>query len=115
MSDTSDCLFCRIIAGEIRAEVLETSPNAIAIKDTSPQAPVHALVIPREHSDNVARLAQKSPAVLAELVELGESVAQNQADGEFRLIFNSGARAGQSVNHVHGHVLAGTELGWNPA
>lgn len=110
-----DCLFCKIAGGDIPAEVLATSPNAIAIRDISPQAPLHALVIPKQHHPNVARLAQNDPELLAELVELGENVAKTQADGEFRLIFNNGARAGQSVMHVHGHVLGGTELGWNPA
>jgi len=111
----ADCLFCKIAAHEVPADILATSTNAIAFRDIDPKAPLHALVVPNDHYENVAELAAVNPDVLAELVELAEGVADMAADGDFRLIFNNGANAGQSVQHVHGHVLAGKQLGWNPA
>lgn len=114
-STVSDCLFCRIVAGEVPAEVLARSDRALAFRDIAPQAPVHALVVPHEHHADVAQLAAADPELLAELVTLGEQVAAAEADGQFRLIFNTGPRASQSVFHVHGHVIAGAELGWSPA
>ena len=111
----SDCLFCRIVAGEVPADVVARSENALAFRDLDPQAPLHVLVIPREHHADVAQLAAADPGLLAELVELADTVAGTDADGQFRLVFNTGPGAGQSVFHVHGHVLGGTRLGWSPA
>jgi histidine triad (HIT) family protein len=124
------CIFCQIVAGAIPAQLLGASASSIAIADINPQAKVHALVIPRSHYANVAELAAADPGQLADLVELAQQVAAtatataiadtgatpgNETAGDFRLIFNSGATAGQSVFHVHGHVIAGQKLGWNPA
>lgn len=75
---------------------------------------MHVLVIPREHYTDVAMLASADPSLLAELVEVGAQIAENEAAGEFRLVFNTGRRAGQSVFHVHGHVLGGRDLTWPP-
>jgi histidine triad (HIT) family protein len=111
----SDCLFCRIVAGEVPADVVARSGNALAFRDIDPQAPLHVLVIPREHHADVAQLAAADPSLLAELVDLADQVAGSEADGQFRLIFNTGPTSGQSVFHVHGHVLGGTRLGWSPA
>ncbi len=113
--DSAMCLFCRIAAGDLPAEVVATSERALAFRDINPQAPVHVLVIPREHHGDVAQLAATDPGLLAAVVELADEVAGDLADGQFRLIFNSGPRAGQSVFHVHAHVLAGATLGWSPA
>jgi histidine triad (HIT) family protein len=112
---TSDCLFCRIVAGEVPADVVARSGRAIAFRDIDPQAPVHVLVVPREHHADVTQLAASDPALLAELVELADQVVGTEADGQFRLVFNTGPAAGQSVFHVHGHVIAGARLGWSPA
>ncbi len=111
----SDCLFCRIVAGEVPADVVARSDRALAFRDTDPQAPLHVLVIPREHHADVAQLAAADPSLLAELVDLADQVAGSEADGQFRLIFNTGPTSGQSVFHVHGHVLGGARLGWSPA
>lgn len=111
----SDCLFCRVVAGEVPADVVARSENALAFRDIDPKAPLHVLVIPREHHADVAQLAAAAPALLAELVELADTVAGAEADGQFRLVFNTGPTAGQSVFHVHGHVIAGAHLGWSPA
>ena len=114
-STDADCLFCKIVAGEIPADVVARTDRAIAFKDIDPQAPVHVLVVPREHHGDVSVLAAADPALLADVVGLADQVAGDLADGQYRLIFNSGPRAGQSVFHVHGHVIAGARLGWSPA
>lgn len=111
----SDCLFCRIVAGEVPADVVARSENALAFRDIDPKAPLHVLVIPREHHADVTQLAASDPGLLAELVDLADTVAGTEADGQFRLVFNTGPASGQSVFHVHGHVLGGTRLGWSPA
>ncbi|MCL2802821.1 MAG: HIT domain-containing protein [Micrococcales bacterium] len=110
-----DCLFCKIVSGEVPAEVVAQNDRAIAFADINPQAPVHVLVIPREHYADVAALAAADSTALADLVSLAQQVALEAADGQFRLVFNSGPQAGQSVYHVHGHVIAGARLGWTPA
>ncbi|MDR2454866.1 MAG: HIT domain-containing protein [Bifidobacteriaceae bacterium] len=115
MSLPADCLFCRFVSGELKTDLVGQNEHAIAFADTNPQAPMHILVIPREHYVDVAALAAAAPAALADLVCLAQEVALDQADGEFRLIFNTGPRAGQSVFHVHGHVIGGERLGWSPA
>jgi histidine triad (HIT) family protein len=109
------CLFCRIVAGEIPTAIVASNESAIAFRDIAPQAPLHVLVVPRRHYSDVGTLAAQAPGVLADVVALAASVAAAEADCQFRLIFNTGARSGQSVLHVHGHVIGGAELGWSPA
>lgn len=111
----ADCLFCKIVTGALPADVVTETERVIAFRDISPQAPVHVLVVPKEHFGDVAQLAASKPDLLAEVIEVADTVAGSEADGQFRLIFNSGPRAGQSVFHVHGHVIAGAQLGWSPA
>ncbi|MET0734106.1 MAG: HIT domain-containing protein [Microbacterium sp.] len=106
MSEAS--IFTRILEGEIPSEIIAETENAFAIRDIAPQAPVHLLVIPKaEDYKNVVELAAGDPALLAELVGLANSLAAEQSDGDFRLVFNTGPGAGQTVFHVHAHVLAG--------
>jgi histidine triad (HIT) family protein len=114
MATDEDCLFCRIVAGDVPAEIVKIGERVVAFRDVNPQAPLHVLVVPREHHQDVAALAAEDPEALAELVEAGRSLAASEGDGSFRLVFNSGAGAGQSVFHVHGHVLAGRSFGWPP-
>jgi histidine triad (HIT) family protein len=111
---SSDCIFCKIVAGEIPAQVVVQGERVLAFRDLDPKAPTHVLVIPREHHATVADLAVGDQAALAELVSVGASVAADEQDGDFRLVFNTGPTAGQSVFHVHGHVLAGRALTWPP-
>lgn len=101
-------VFTRILNGEIPGDIVAETDRVFAINDISPQARVHVLVIPKtqEYRD-VAELAAGDPTLLAEMIDLAQSVAADRADGEFRLIFNTGASAGQTVFHVHAHVLAG--------
>jgi histidine triad (HIT) family protein len=111
----SDCLFCKIVAGDVPAEIVATDERAVAFRDIAPQAPMHVLVVPRDHHGDIAQLAAADPELLGAVVALADRVAGEQADGQFRLVFNSGPHAGQSVFHVHGHVIGGTQLGWTPA
>jgi len=114
-TDNSDCIFCKIVAGGLPADVVTETERVLAFRDLDPKAPVHVLVVPKEHYGDVTQLAAADPELLAEVVETAGVVAGDEADGQFRFIFNSGPRAGQSVFHVHGHVLAGAQLGWTPA
>ncbi|MCL1869189.1 MAG: histidine triad nucleotide-binding protein [Promicromonosporaceae bacterium] len=111
----ADCLFCKIVAGQVPADVVASSDRVIAFRDISPKAPVHVLVVPKEHHGDVSVLAAADPSLLADLVALADEVATELSDGQYRLIFNSGPRAGQSVFHVHAHVISGAKLGWTPA
>lgn len=110
-----DCIFCRIVAGDVPATVVAESAGAVAFRDTNPQAPLHVLVVPRDHHADVAQLAAADAALLAEVVRLADDVAAQEAGGQYRLVFNTGADAGQSVFHVHCHVIGGQRLGWSPA
>ncbi|GAA1702529.1 histidine triad nucleotide-binding protein [Microcella alkalica] len=102
-------IFERIIAREIPADILLENERLIAIRDIAPQAPVHLLVIPKTAQHRtVAELAAADPELLTELVATAQRLADEYADGDFRLVFNSGAGAGQTVFHVHAHVLAGS-------
>lgn len=111
---SNDCLFCRIVAGETPATVVRESPKTLSFRDISPQAPTHILVVSREHHLNVGALAQADPAALAELITEANAVAAEAGLEAFRLVFNTGAEAGQSVFHVHGHVLGGRSMRWPP-
>lgn len=112
MSD--DCIFCSIVAGRLPGDVVVATERVVAFRDIAPQAPVHVVVVPREHHTDVAALAAVDPVTLGELVEVANEVAEREADGEYRLVFNTGPDAGQSVFHAHGHVLAGRRMGWPP-
>ena len=109
-----DCLFCQIAAKQIPATVVRESERTLAFRDINPQAPTHVLVIPREHHPSVAEVAAADPSLLAEIVATGAAVAADEGLSDYRLVFNTGAGAGQSVFHVHGHVLGGRTLNWPP-
>jgi len=101
-------IFSRIIAREVPADIVFESDRVIAIRDIAPQAPVHLLVVPKtEEFANVAELAAGDPALLAEIVATANDLAAEHSNGEYRLVFNSGESAGQTVFHVHAHVLSG--------
>jgi histidine triad (HIT) family protein len=109
----NDCLFCRIVAGEIPANVVYETETTFAFRDINPKAPVHVLVIPKEHYVDVATMATSDPGVTAEVLASAAAVAEGEGllDAGFRLIFNTGDDAGQEVAHVHAHVLGGAPLG----
>jgi histidine triad (HIT) family protein len=111
-----ECLFCGIAAGQIPATIVVDGKRTVAFRDVSPQAPTHVLVVPREHYPDVAALATAGGGLLDELVTVAREVAAAdgiEADG-YRLVFNTGRDAGQSVAHVHAHVLGGRPMAWPP-
>jgi histidine triad (HIT) family protein len=112
----SDCLFCKIVAGDIPADIVYEGERVIAFRDINPQAPTHVQIIPREH---VARIdsfdAHRDTAWLVELFETAKRIAASEGlEAGYRLVINNGALAGQSVLHVHMHILGGRGLGWPP-
>ena len=111
-----ECLFCGVVSGEIPAKIVRESSRAIAFRDINPQAPTHVLVIPRQHYPNLAAIAAAGGGVLEELATLAHQVAADEgvADGGYRVVFNTGPDAGQTVHHVHAHVLGGRPLEWPP-
>ena len=111
-----DCLFCKIIAGEIPTDFVHQDERCVVLRDINPQAPMHVLVIPREHLESLDDAAQTDEPVLGHLLRVGARVANEQGHGEsgYRTVINTGAGAGQSVFHLHVHVLAGRPLGWPP-
>jgi histidine triad (HIT) family protein len=112
----ADCLFCKIVTGDIPAELVAESDRTIAFRDINPQAPTHILVIPKDHHADLAALAAADGSLLAELAAQAHQVAAAEgitADG-YRVVFNTGPRAGQTVFHVHAHVLGGRDMTWPP-
>ena len=112
----AECLFCAIVAREIPAtQVLETD-LILAFRDINPQAPTHVLVIPKAHYPDVAALAAADAGLLGEVINAARQVAAGEgvAEAGYRVVFNTGAQAGQTVPHVHGHVLGGRSLTWPP-
>src|SRR5215218_3849920 len=108
MVSTSPSVFSRIIAREIPADIVFENESVVAFRDIAPQAPVHLLIVPRTESyANVVELAAGDPGLLAEIVEVAGALAGEHCGGQFRLIFNTGEDAGQSVFHVHAHMLGG--------
>ncbi|ABL81419.1 MULTISPECIES: HIT domain-containing protein [unclassified Nocardioides] len=109
-----DCLFCKIVAGDIPGEVVHTTERTVAFRDIDPKAPTHVLVVPRDHYTNAAELAAADPQATAELVTTAAAVAAAEGYADYRIVFNTGAEAGQSVFHTHLHLLAGRPLTWPP-
>ncbi|MFF5231948.1 histidine triad nucleotide-binding protein [Dactylosporangium sp. NPDC000521] len=109
----TDCLFCRIVAGEIPATVVHETDDTLAFRDIDPKAPTHVLVIPRAHHTDVAALAAADPALAGRVLAACAAVAEQEglAGDGYRVIFNTGRFSGQEVFHVHGHVLGGRPLG----
>ena len=110
----SDCLFCKILVGEIPADVVYETPTTLAFRDVSPQAPTHVLVIPRSHQPDVATLAAKEPDTAVDLLNAVAAVADQEGLESYRLVFNTGAQAQQTVFHVHAHVIGGRPMNWPP-
>lgn len=115
MSTDPDCLFCKIVAGEIPATVVHETDTTLAFRDLEPQAPTHVLVVPRSHFPNAAALAAGEPDTAAHLFDTaGEIAAQEGLANGYRLVFNTGPDAHQTVFHVHMHLLGGRSMGWPP-
>ena len=112
MSD--DCLFCGIVTGDIPATVVSAHERTLAFRDIDPQAPTHVLVITRDHYPDLAALGEADGTLVADLVAHAGQVAADEGLTAHRLVFNTGSMAGQSVFHVHCHVLGGRRMGWPP-
>jgi histidine triad (HIT) family protein len=113
MDDT--CIFCRIAAGQARAEIVHEDELAVAFKDATPQAPVHILVVPRKHLASLADAGVKDTALLGHLLQVGLEVARAAGIGQgFRTVINTGPIVGQSVFHLHVHIMGGRRMGWPP-
>ena len=112
----AECLFCAIVAGEIPATTVLETDRVLAFRDINPQAPTHVLVIPKTHYPDVAALAAADAALLGEVIDAARQVAaaEGVAEAGYRVVFNTGVQAGQTVPHVHAHLLGGRSLTWPP-
>jgi histidine triad (HIT) family protein len=112
----TECLFCAIVAGEIPATGVRETDQVLAFRDINPQAPTHVLVIPKAHYPNVAALAAADEGLLGALITEAHqvAVAEGIAESGYRVVFNTGEQAGQTVPHVHAHLLGGRSLTWPP-
>jgi len=112
---TGDCLFCSMVDREIEPDVVHETATTLAFRDINPQAPTHVLVVPKTHHRDVAALAAADAGLLSDVFRAVAAVVEQEGlEGRYRLVFNTGAEAGQSVFHVHAHVLGGRPFGWPP-
>ena len=102
----ASCIFCKIVSGDISTDLIAETANLIAFKDIAPLSKVHLLVIPKKHYRDVAELSATNPAQLSELMSLAVKLAGEYTNGSFKLQFNTGAEAGQTIFHAHAHVLS---------
>jgi histidine triad (HIT) family protein len=112
----SDCLFCKIIAGTIPAKLVHQDDRAVGFRDINPQAPTHILVVPRQHIASLNDLAESDAPLVGHLHLVARQLAQaeNIAASGYRTLFNTGPQAGQTVGHIHLHLLGGRPLAWPP-
>ena len=116
MNSSDDCLFCKILAGEIPADIIFESDDVIAFRDINPQAPTHALIIPRRHVATINDLEDGDETLLGNLFLAARKIAADEgiADAGYRVAMNCNAAAGQTIFHLHLHLLGGRQLGWPP-
>lgn len=108
-----DCLFCKIINGEIPSNKVYEDETVFAFRDIEPQAPTHILIIPKEHIKSAAELDESNSSVVAHIFEVAAKIAKQEGlDDGFRIVNNCGDLAGQSVKHLHFHLMGGREFGW---
>lgn len=110
------CLFCGIVDGTIKANIVYQNEGLVAFKDISPKAPVHILIIPRKHLVSILDIEADDSALIAEIFQVAGRLVREHgiADSGFRMVVNSGADAGQTVFHLHYHLLGGRQMGWPP-
>jgi len=113
---SSDCLFCKILAGEIPADLVYESDTAVAFRDINPQAPTHVLIIPRKHIATINDIDPEDQAIVGSLYTAAKEIAAEEgiAEDGYRAVMNCNEGAGQTVFHIHLHVLGGRALGWPP-
>lgn len=115
-SDNQDCVFCKILVGEIPADIVYESETAIAFRDINPRAPTHVLIIPRRHIETINDIAEEDQAVVGSLFSAASAIAAQEgvAQGGYRAVMNCNADAGQTVFHIHLHMLGGRTMHWPP-
>jgi len=115
VTGVQDCLFCKVVRGEVPAQVVHETERTVAFRDIAPAAPTHVLVVPREHHPDLAALVAADPGLAAQVLAAATDVARQEGLAQgYRVVVNTGADAGQSVFHLHVHVLGGRGLGWPP-
>ena len=116
MGQASDCIFCKIAAKEIPADIVYASDSVVAFRDSNPKAPTHILLIPKEHIESLDEVGDEHAALLADIVQAAAHLARTEGIDEsgWRLVSNVGPDAGQAVFHLHFHLLGGRSMGWPP-
>jgi len=116
MSRDTECLFCKIVSGDIPSTVVMDRGDIFAFRDVNPQAPTHILIVPRDHVRDVSALGENDGSILAEIVAAANELARSEGIAEtgYRLVANVGPDAGQTVFHLHVHLLGGRAMGWPP-
>ena len=114
MALDSNCIFCKIIEGEIPADIVLRNENVVAFNDLNPQAPTHVLLIPTLHTENAVGIARNSATMTADLFLAADQIAKERGLNGYRTVFNTGEAAGQSVFHAHRHLLGGRAMTWPP-
>ncbi|MEN8257241.1 MAG: histidine triad nucleotide-binding protein [Thermodesulfobacteriota bacterium] len=110
-----NCLFCKIINGDIPSDKLYEDDDTYAFRDISPQAPTHFLVIPKKHISGPSEVSQEDEKIIGKMMRVGADIARQEGIGDaFRVIFNNGAEVGQTVFHIHMHILGGRSMSWPP-
>ncbi|MEU6541057.1 histidine triad nucleotide-binding protein [Streptomyces sp. NPDC047000] len=109
-----DCLFCKIVGGHLPATIVRETETTVAFRDINPQAPTHVLVIPKAHYPDAATLAARAPQLAADVLRESQAIADEDKLDSYRIVFNTGSGAGQTVFHAHAHVLGGRGLEWPP-
>lgn len=110
----ADCLFCRMIKKEIPAKIEYEDNELLVIHDINPQAPIHLLFIPKKHIAGIGSLEKDDTLMIGNVIFLAQQMAQKKGWRDYRLVFNNGAEAGQSVFHIHLHLLSGRRMNWPP-
>lgn len=113
---SEECLFCKILAGEVPSDEVASTDDVYAFRDIDPKAPTHVLVIPRRHIENIHTVEEGDAGVLEAMVLCAQQVAEQEgvADSGYRVVFNVGDHAGNTVAHLHLHVIGGRQLSWPP-
>lgn len=111
---SENCIFCKIVSGEVKSQKVHEDDDCVAFKDLNPQAPTHLLVVPKKHIPSLAAAAAADDALLGRLQGAIRGLAKAQKLESYRVVTNIGRMAGQSVDHLHYHVLAGRRMGWPP-
>lgn len=109
-----NCLFCKIVRGEIPAVKLYEDDEVVAFRDIAPQAPLHVLVIPKKHLEGPAAVAVEDEQVVGRMMRVGNEIAVREGFPQYRAVCNNGAQAGQTVFHLHMHILGGRSMAWPP-